>query len=263
MPMRPELECGQCNAIALALGADALVLGHLHVLEQQRVRLGRPLAELFFLARDDIAFHRFIDDEAGDALAASRCVGHREQHRAPRNSARRDELLGAVDDVAIALLHRSRAQVRSIGPGLRFGQREGAHVFAGGKLAQPAVLLCVGAVLVEDDAGRGVVHAHHGGNGAIAGGDLLEEQRIGDGVDLGAVPLRRRGGAEDAEFSEFADDLRFDGACLLAGGGVGRQPVLGELADHVDDDVVLHRFHHKDTKIRAQAGGYRPSGRPC
>ena len=167
-------------------------------------------------AHHHVARRRLVHHEARDALASRRRIGDGEQHRAAGHAARRDELLGAVDDVAVALPHRARAQVRRIGPRLRLGQRERPHRGAGRQRAQPAVLLRVGAVLVEDDAGGRVVHAHHGGDRAVAGGDLLQQQRIGHRVDLRAVPLRRRGGAEDAEFAQFADDLRLDGAGLLA-----------------------------------------------
>ena len=150
----------------------------------------------------DVARRRLVHHEARDALAPRARIGDREQHRAARHAARRDELLGAVDHVAVALPHRPRAQVRRIRSRLRLGQRERTHRRTGRQRPQPAVLLRVGAVLVEDDAGRRIVHAHHGGHRAVAGGDLLQQQRVGHRIDLGAVPFRRRGRAEDAEFAQ-------------------------------------------------------------
>ena len=185
-----------------------------------------------------VARRRLVHHEARDALAPGRRIGDREQHRAPRHAGRRDELLGAVDDVAVALPHRPCPQVRRIRPGLRLGQRERPHRRAGGQRPQPAVLLRIGAVLVEDDAGGRIVHAHHGGHRAVAGGDLLQQQRVGHRIDLRAVPLRRRGGAEDAELAEFADDLRLDRAGLLARRSAGRQPFGGEPPRHVDDQGI-------------------------
>ena len=205
MPIRPLSSVDSAILIAFALGADALVLRHLHVLERQRAGLGRLLAQLLLPPHHHVARRRLVHHEARDALAPRRRIGDREQHRAPRHAARRDELLGAVDHIAVALPHRPRAQVRRIGPRLRLGQRERAHRGAGRQRAQPAVLLRVGAVLVEDDAGGRVVHAHHGGDRAVAGGDLLQQQRIGHRIDLRPVPLRRRGGAEDAKFAEFGE----------------------------------------------------------
>ena len=198
----------------------------------------RLLPQLLLLAHHHVARRRLVHHEARDALAPGRRIGDREQHRAARHAGRRDELLGAVDHVAVALLHRPRLQVRRIGSRLRLGQRERPHRRAGRQRPQPAVLLRVGAVLVEDDAGGRVVHAHHGGDRAVAGGDLLQQQRVGHRIDLRAVPLRRRGGAEDAEFAQFADDLRLDGAGLLARRGTRRQAFGGEPARHVDDEGV-------------------------
>ena len=82
------------------------------------------------------------------------------------------------------------------------------------------------------------MHAHHGGDGAVAGGDLLQQQCVGHRVDLRAIPLRGRGGAEDAEFAEFSDDLRLDGTGLFARGGAGDEALGGEPAGHIDDEGV-------------------------
>ena len=149
-----------------------------------------------------------------------------------------DELLGAVDDVAVALLHRAGPQVGGIRPGLRLGQPERSDMLAGRQFAQPAILLCIGAKVVDDDAGRRIVHRHHGRDRAVAGGDFLQQQRIGHRVDLAAVPFGRRGRAEHTELAKFGDDFGLDALLLLAFGRQRRQPFLREAADHVDDEGV-------------------------
>src|SRR6185437_3782451 len=147
-------------------------------------------------------------------------------------------LLGAVDDVAVALLHRAGLQVGGVRTRLWLGQAEGADMFGRRQLPQPAVLLGVRPEIVDDDAGRGVVHADHRGDRAVTRGDLLQQQGIGDRVDLAAVPLRRGGRAEYAEFTQFTDDLRLDAQVLFALGGQRGQPLLREAADHVDDEGI-------------------------
>jgi hypothetical protein len=182
-----------------------------------------------------------VDDEAGQALLAGPGIGHCEEHQAAGVGGVADELLGAVDDVPVTLFHRSGLEVRRIGPRLRFGQAERPYMFAGRQFAQPAVLLGGVAVVVYHDAGRRIMHRDHGGDGTIAGRDLLQQHGIGDGVDLTAVPFRRRGGAEHAQLTEFGDDLGFDALLLLALRRQGRQSFLGEAADHVDDQGVAGR----------------------
>ena len=110
------------------------------------------------------------------------------------------------------------------------------------------------------------MHAHHGGDGAVAGGDLLQQQRVGHRVDLRAIPLRRRGGAEDAEFAQFADDLRLDRAGLFARRGAGGEALGGEPAGHIDDEgvgadggVIGHGWPPcggQDTRLAVVANGW-------
>ena len=84
----------------------------------------------------------------------------------------------------------------------------------------------------------GVVHRQQGGDGAVAGGDFLQQQGVGDGVDFRAVPFGGGGGAEEAELAHFPDDLGLDPAGLLARSGVRGEAVGGEFAGHVDDQAV-------------------------
>src|SRR6185312_3293863 len=162
----------------------------------------------------------------------------REEHQAAGMGRVADELLGAVDDVAVALLHRAGLQVGGVGTRLRLGQAEGADMFGRRQLPQPAVLLGVRPEIVDDDAGGGVVHADHRGDRAVTRGDLLQQKGIGDRVDLTAVPLRRGRRAEYAEFTQFTDDLRLYAQVLFALGGQRGQPLLREAADLVDDEGI-------------------------
>ena len=179
-----------------------------------------------------------VDHERRQPLLAGARIGHREEHQAAGMRRVADELLGAVDDIPVALLHRPGLQVGRIRPGLRFGQPERADMLPGRQLAQPAVLLRVVAVVVDHDAGRRVVHRHHGRDRPVAGGDLLQQQGVGHRVDLAAVPLRRGRRAEHPQLAQFGDDLRLDPLLLLALRRQRRQPLLREAADHVDDQGV-------------------------
>ncbi len=168
----------------------------------------------------------------------ARRVGHREKHQAAGMVGVADELLGAVDDVAVALLDRSGPQVGGIRPGLRLGQTERSDMLAGRQLAQPAILLCIVSEIVDDDAGGRIVHRNHGRNRAIAGGDFLQQQRIGHRVDLAAVPFRRRRRAKHTEPPELGNYFGLDPLLLLALGRQRCQPFLREAADHVDDKGI-------------------------
>jgi hypothetical protein len=72
---------------------------------------------------------------------------------------------------------------------MRLGQAEGAqHVAARQRLEETLFLVLV-AEGHQDRADRAVVDADHGGRGAVAGGDLFQDQRQRQVVEPGAVPL--------------------------------------------------------------------------
>ena len=85
------------------------------------------------------------------------------------------------------------------------------------------------------------------GDRAVPGGDLLEEQRVCDGVDLRPVPRGGGGRAEEPQLAHFADDFRLDAAGFLAFGGVGCETVLREFASGFYNErvsfgcVIQHR----------------------
>ncbi len=82
------------------------------------------------------------------------------------------------------------------------------------------------------------------GDRSIASGDLLQEQGIGDGIEVGAVPLGWGGGPKEPEFAHFRDDFRLDRGCLFARGRLWRQPLRGEAPARVDNELV--RFVHEE-----------------
>ena len=206
-----------------------------------------------------------VDDEAGQPPLAGAAVGDGEEHQAAGMHGIADELLGAVDDVTVAFLHRPRPEVRRVRPGLRFGQPKRADMFPAGQRAQPAVFLGVTAVVVDHQAGRRIMHRHHRGHRTVAGGKLLQQHRIGDRVDLAAVPGGRGGGTENPQFAKFGDDLRFDAPLLLPLCRQRGETVLGEPADHVDDQGVAGGEntvgHDTCLWLRTWARGLHPAKR--
>ena len=189
--------CGRSPAwtarsVALALGADALVLRHFHVLEHQRAGVATPSG------RASPPCARPCSRAWPCRPRSRRCpCACRPTDRSPRTApvlprmrADADELLGAVDDVTVALLHRARAQIGGIGAGLRFGQRRTTRRprrSPAGAASGPSARRCrscrstmqVGELCTETMRG----------NRAVAGSDLLQQQRVGDRIDFRAVPF--------------------------------------------------------------------------
>ena len=88
-----------------------------------------------------------LDDEVGD-LVLARARGDRDMAGDVRPGVG-DELLGAVDDPAVAVELGSCADVARIRAGLGLRQAEGAELAAGAQVGQVALLLGVGAVEVD------------------------------------------------------------------------------------------------------------------
>ena len=91
-----------------------------HVLEREGAGFRGLQAELFLAPGDDVAGGGFVDDEGGQAALAGGGVGDGEEHRAAGNAGAGDELLGAVDDVAVAFFDRAGAKVGGVGTRLGF-----------------------------------------------------------------------------------------------------------------------------------------------
>jgi hypothetical protein len=88
----------------------------------------------------------------------------------------------------------------------------------------------------QDRADRAVVDADHGAGGAVAGGDLLQDQRQRQVVEPGAVPLGGHGHAVAAELGQ-ALELRLGGEVV----GLSQAAACGAIFGlHVGAHGVLH-----------------------
>ena len=85
---------------------------------------------------------------------------------------------------------------------MRLGQAERAEHLAARQRLQPLLLLRLGRPGHQDRADRAVVDADDGRGGAVAGGDLLEDDGERQVVEAGAVVLGRHGHAVAAERGE-------------------------------------------------------------
>ena len=102
-----------------------------------------------------------------------------------------DELLDAVEHVAVAAALGARRDRARVGADLRLGQAEAAEPFAARQRPQILFLLRVGAERVDRPADDGVLHADDRRRRAVAGGDLLERDGERHVVHAGAAPALR------------------------------------------------------------------------
>ena len=100
-------------------------------------------------------------------------------------------------------------------------------------LGRKRCLLRLGAELQDRHAGDGGMHADDGGAGAVAGGDLLQRERIGHHAGVRAAIAFRHQHAEKAELAHLLEFGFREGVGGVARRGGGRQPLAGEVAGGV------------------------------
>ena len=206
MPMRPPSRPDSAIFSPMAFVAEQVRGRHAAVLEQDLRGVARVLAHLVFDARHGVAGRVGRHDEGADALLAGRLVGDRHHDRDVAVLAAGDELLDAVEHV----VRRRRARPSSSGPSasradVRLGQAEGAeHVAARQRLAATAASArrWPSAIRIEHTGQLLTLTIVRGG--AVAGGDLLEDQRQRQVVEPGAVPLGRHRDAVAAQLGQAA-----------------------------------------------------------
>ena len=158
----PALQIGQRDLVALAFRAQPVRGRDAHVFEGDVAGVRRMLPQLVFHAQHLIARRVGRHDERRDAALARVGVGNGEDDHGLSALARRDELLGAVQDVVVAIAPRARAQAACVRSRLRLGQGKAADVRTAGQGTQELVLLRVVAELQDGHARDRIVHAHDG-----------------------------------------------------------------------------------------------------
>ena len=161
---------------SLALGPEPLVEGHLHVLERQRHGVRAAQAHLVLCLADHEARRSALEDERGEAAAARRLVGAREDQVDARLLAVRHPVLASSQYVVLFRPRGGcldRARVRA-GAGL--GERERGEL-ARDQPRQEAPALLVGAEAEHRKGPDRVVDRDHDGERRRDARDLLEHDQ--------------------------------------------------------------------------------------
>lgn len=204
-------QLGHQLAEALALGgAEQIVGGDPDVVKEQLrgvLRVEPDLVERLAAAEalDLIGF----DDEQRDALAARFRIGLRDDDDEIGDLAVRDEGLGAVDPIAVAVLQcrgADRLQVRS-GARLAHGDRRDA--LARAELRQPSPSLFLGAVGEDIGQDDDVVQRQRETLDAVAA-DLLDQHDVMTEVTARAAIFDRDRDAEQPRFARLPPEGALD-----------------------------------------------------
>mmetsp|Transcript_40408 Transcript_40408/g.79073 ORF Transcript_40408/g.79073 Transcript_40408/m.79073 type:complete len:438 (+) Transcript_40408:81-1394(+) len=255
-----SVECDHCDLEPLALLAEELVGGDFHVLHDEVCGGRRPYADLVLLRPEGKSRRVRGHDERRDALVFFRFVRGGEHHRRRGLVRVRDPGLGPVEDippVAVGLRGGARgARVASVS---RLAQSETSDLLPGRVGRQPLLLLRCRPELVDRGAVQAVMGAHDDTHGRAAAGHLLHGQGVGEGVHARPSVLVRDREAHETEVSQLRDRIRRKLVPGVPPPGVWGQLLVGELAAHVADHLVLLR-QAVEGRVRAARGRNRCSG---
>jgi hypothetical protein len=183
-----------------------------------------------------------------------------------------DPHLGAVEDVAVALLLGAGLHRDHVGAGAGLGHRQPAQVLAGDQLGQIAPLLlgaAVAADLVDAEVGMGAVGEPDRGGGAR---DFLHRHAVLEVAEPGAAPLLLDGNAVNAELAKLRPEVAWEGIAAVDLVGPRRDLVGGEVAHAVAQHVgglaqpeieaadIVHT-HRCRSLVAVSRGGFRPQSR--
>ena len=177
--------------------------------------------------------------EGAQALLAGVLVGDGNHHGRLTVLAAGDELLGAVDDVFVAFLHRGGADGGSIGAHVRLGQAEGAEDVAAGSGHQPLLLLRLVAVLHQDGVVGAVGHGDGRAGAAVTGRDFFQHQGQRDIVQTGAAVFFRHANAISTQLGQALVRFLGEAVLLVPLGGVRPQLFLGKGAYRFADHLLV------------------------
>jgi hypothetical protein len=164
-------------------------------------------AHLLLDAEDLPTRHGRLDEEGADALVATGRIDAGEDDREPGVRRVRDEVLGAVQHVAVALATGRGGQPAGVGADARLREREAAEPFAAGELGKKATALLFGSLVQDRPADERRVRRVAGARGAARGRHLLERERIRHVVEARTTVLLRNEDAERAELAEPRHDV--------------------------------------------------------
>ena len=172
-------EAGHRRRVAGAFGADQRLGADPDVVEVDVSGPGAGLAHLLVLRADRDTGRPGRHQEAGNPFGGRRIrVGTREDHEDVGHRSVGDVTLGAVDDPAVAVTHRTRLQPGRIGAGVGLGERERRGPLPRRHLRQIRRLLLVVRRQHQHVAGDAVVGAEHRAERRGGVAELEDEPRL-------------------------------------------------------------------------------------
>ena len=232
---------GHGDLEALALLAQQVLLGHLHVVEVQLAGGGGADAHLVVVLLKGEALPALFHDKGGDAPGADAGGGDGKDHVGAGLAAVGDEDFLPVQEVVVPHVLGGGLGAAGVGAGVGLGEAEGPQLLAGAQVGQILLLLLLGAVLKDGGAAQRGVGGYDDGGGAAHLGQLLHAHGVGQHVAAGAAVLLGEVDAHHAQLGHLLHGLHGEALLLVDLLGQRLDLGLGELAVHLADHLLLFR----------------------
>ena len=180
---------GHGDLKAVALLAQQVLLGNLHIVEDQLRRGGGANSHLVVVVAEFKALPALFHDKGGDAPGADVRRGDGEYHIGVRLGRVGDKDLAAVEQVVVALVQCRGLRAAGVRPGVRLGKAEGTQLFAFCQRHEILPLLLLRAVGEDGPRAQRHVGGEDHARAAVHTGQLLHGDGIAENVKPRAAVL--------------------------------------------------------------------------
>ena len=203
----PAVQRGHGDLKAVALLAQQVLLGYLHVVEDQLRRGGGANSHLVVVVAEFKALPALLHDEGGDAPGADVRRGDGEYHIGVRLGRVGDKYLTAVEQVMVALVQCRGFRAAGVRPGVRLGEAEGAQLFAFCQRHEILLLLLLRAVGEDGPRAQGHVGGEDHACAAVHTGQLLHRHGVAENVKARAAVFLGERQPQPAQLSHLLNSL--------------------------------------------------------
>ena len=162
----------------------------------------------------------------------------REDDVEPRDTRVRDEALGAVQDVLVAVAPRLGSHGGGVRARAGLRERVGGQPLAARQAREPALLLLVRAVVLDRERAE-LLEGQDEPRGGAGLGDLLDGDEHHERAGARAAEALLEREAEDLVVAQELDHVPGELALLVDLGRTGRDALAGQGADEVADLALL------------------------
>src|SRR5438128_204576 len=202
-------------------------------------RVARADSHLVLLLQHGEALGVGRDDECGN-LVFLRARPRINDNNLGHGPVRR-ERLRAAQDPFVPLERRGGARRGRVGATPRLRERVGAHPFSPRDRFEEPPLLLLGPIVQERFADEAVAHRRDDAGACIPAGELLDRDRIADGVQPRAPVLLRDEDPEESELAHLLGPRVRELLTLVERAGLRDDLLLGEVADRLARNLLDFR----------------------